>query len=271
MVTRLSREDFAPGLPRGKSPVELAVYARENIGLLGDGGRPAVVICPGGGYRLVAPGEGEPVALAFLAAGVQAFVLRYSVQPDRWPLPLLEAGAAVAYVRRRAKAYGVDPGQVALCGFSAGGHLAAALSNFWDDPAFAPLGLTPEEVRPDRVIRSSRVVTGRPEWAWPGCLERIWGEKEPVPPRLSLEEAVTPRTPPTFLWAATEDATVPVEHSLLYAGALRRAGVPFELHLYQRGPHAMGLATADSVWREEYVRPHAATWLPLALEWLRGM
>ena len=88
-----------------------------------------------------------------------------------------------------------------------------------------------------------------------------------VPSQLSLESAVTGDTPPTFLWATVGDNTVPVENTMLYATALRRAGVPFELHLYGDGPHAMGLATAESVWRPDYVNPHAATWHGLCVEW----
>src|SRR5699024_9614689 len=111
----------------------------------------AVLILPGGGYQVTAPGEGEPVALAFLAAGVQGFVLEYSVAPACWPQAFLEACAAMDFLRRNRDKYGVD--RLAVCGFSAGGHLAGCVANLWDSPlAAGELGLTPDQVRPDGAI-----------------------------------------------------------------------------------------------------------------------
>lgn len=268
----VTRQELHPGLPVGGERVRLRVYARPKTGMLADDGRRwAVIICPGGGYQMLAPGEGEPVALAFLAAGVQAFVLDYSVAPFRYPTALMELAAAVAWVRRHAKEYGVAPDRIAVCGFSAGGHLAGCAANLWGHPVLEPLELRPEEMRPDASILCYPVITAEARKGHALSFERLLGANTEVPEELFLERAVTRQTPPTFLWATVTDGTVPVENTMLYAGALRQAEVPFELHLFGDGPHAMGLATEESAWEQGYENPHAAHWHGLCVEWLRRL
>ena len=258
-------------LPEGKTPhTRLRVYARPKRGLLADEGRWAVILCPGGGYGLTAPAEGEPVALAFLAAGVQAFVLDYSVAPDRWPQAFLETAAAVAWVRAHAEEYGIAPDQIAVCGFSAGGHLAGCAASLWNHPILEQrLGLTPEEARPDAAILCYPVILADGPYASRASFLNLLGEGNAAPEELSIEKAVSPEHPRTFLWATVHDSTVPVENTMAYAAALRANRVPFELHLYADGPHAMGLATEESAWKSEYVNPHAASWHSLCVEWLK--
>ena len=176
------------------------------------------------------------MALAFLAAGIQAFVLSYSVLPALWPRQFLEGAAALAWMRANAPELGFRPDQVAVCGFSAGGHLAGCLAGGYAEPLLNErLGLTPEQVRPDAAILGYPVV----------------------------HEAL-------FLWATVGDATVPVENTLDYARALRARQVPFELHLFQDGPHAMGLADRESARDEAHYNAHAAAWHPLCIDWLKG-
>lgn len=270
----VSLHEINPRLPAGNTEgTRLRVYARPDRGLLaGDGHRWAVVICPGGGYGVVAPAEGEPVALAYLAAGVQAFVLDYSVAPDRWPQAFLELAASVAWVREHAADYGVDPHHIAVCGFSAGGHLAGCLTNLWADPILGQsLGLSPEQVRPDAAILSYPVITASGPFASKVSFDNLLGEGQTAPAKLSLEESVTRQNPPAFLWATVTDTSVPVENTIAYAATLRAAGVPFELHLFSDGPHAMGLATAECAWRPEQINPHAAHWHELSVEWLQRL
>ena len=267
----ISREELNVPVPGGER-VRLRAYLRPGKGFVADdGARWAVIICPGGGYGLVAPGEGEPVALAFLAAGMQAFVLDYSVAPARYPAALMELAASVAWVRDHAGEYGIAPDRVAVCGFSAGGHLAGCGANLWGHPVLAPLGLAPGHMRPDACVLCYPVITARPPYGSTVSFANLLGEGAEAPPELSLEDMVTGDTPPTFLWATVTDNTVLVENTMMYAAALRRAGGPFELHLYGDGPHAMGLATAESAWKPEYVDPHAATWHALCVEWLKGL
>lgn len=263
-------KELNPALDGAAENARLRVYARPGRGLLAaDGKRWAVILCPGGGYGTVAPAEGEPVALAYLAAGVQAFVLDYSVAPVRWPQAFLELAATVAWVREHAEEYGVDPHRIAVCGFSAGGHLAGCMANLWGHPLLAQrLGLTPAQARPDAAILSYPVITAQGPFASKVSFDNLLGEGEDRPAELSLEESITTGNPPTFLWATVTDSTVPVENTIAYAATLRAAGVPFELHLFSDGPHAMGLATAESAWRPEQVNPHAAHWHELSVEWL---
>lgn len=256
----VSARQFHPAL--GDSGAELEVYCRERTGLLADdGARWGVLVLPGGGYARIAPAESEPVALAFLAAGVQAFVLSYSLLPQGWPQQFLEGAAALAWVRAHAGEFGIRPDRVAVCGFSAGGHLAGCLSCLWDHPILKEkLGLTPEQVRPNAAILGYPVVHES------RYISPLGGAEE-----LRLDQRVRRDHPPAFLWAAGEDATVPVENTLDYAAALRKAGVPVELHLFGRGPHAMGLADRESARDEAHYDPHAAAWHGLCVDWLKGV
>ena len=239
----------------------LTAYCRGRTGLLADdGARWAVLILPGGGYERIAPAEEEPVALAFAAAGVQSFVLSYSVLPARWPRQFLEGAAALAWMRRHAGEYGFCPDRVAVCGFSAGGHLAGCLSCLWDHPVLKEtLGLAPAQVRPDASILCYPVVNEE------RYLSPLGGGEE-----LRLDRRARPDHPPAFLWATAGDATVPVDNTLDYTRALRKNGVPFELHIFQDGPHAMGLADRESARDEAHYNAHAAAWHGLCVDWLKG-
>ncbi len=265
----LTAAQFAPML--ADSDAVLTTYARPREGFLAEaGGRWGVIVLPGGGYQVNAKSEGEPTALAFLNAGVQAFLLEYSVAPVRWPQQLLEAAAAIAWLRSNAGEYGVDPGKIAVCGFSAGGHLAGCAANLWDHEAIrTQLGLTEGQARPDAAILSYPVIT-MGEFGSAMTRSNLFGEN-PVAPETSLEHSVTAHNPPAFLWATCTDGSVPVENTLLYANALRANEVPFELHIFNKGPHAMGIATAESAWQTDHTDARAASWYPLCVSWLNSL
>ena len=265
---RLTAEQFAPGLGEG---AVLTACARPTEGFLAEeDGRWGVIVLPGGGYGVTARSEGEPVALAFLGMGVQAFLLEYSVAPERWPQALLETAAAIAFLRKNAARYGVAPNKIAVCGFSAGGHLAGCAANLWGSPVVLDkLGLTGEQTRPDAAVLCYPVIT-MGQFGSDTTRENLFGGG-PVAAETSLENSVTPDNPPTFLWATYTDSSVPVENTLLYASALRAQGVPFELHIFSKGPHAMGLATADSAWDTGHTDERAANWHPLCVSWLKGL
>ncbi len=266
----LTAARFAPALKDSGAVLTTSVRPREDF-LAEEGGRWGVIVLPGGGYHVLAKSEGEPVALAFLGAGVQAFLLEYSVAPARWPQALRETAAAVAYLRANAARYGLAPDKIAVCGFSAGGHLAGCAANLWGCRALDVLGLRPEEMRPDAAILCYPVISADPALGHPLSFDRLLGEGAQAPRELCLEQSVTKDNPPAFLWATVTDDTVPVENSMSYASALRKAGVPFELHLYGDGPHAMGLATPDSAWSAGFTNPHAATWHGLCVDWLKRL
>lgn len=236
--------------------------------------RPCVIVCPGGAYAYTSDREAEPVALAFAARGFHACVLRYACAPARFPEALCSLAQSVALLRDRAESYCIDPRAISVCGFSAGGHLAASLGVFWEEDFLANLtGEEPRMMRPDKMVLCYPVITGG-AFAHKGSIDNLLGADADEQRRavVSLEQRVTRSTPPTFLWHTATDDAVPVENSLLFAGALRTAGVPFELHIYPTGGHGLALASpltsADAV-RGRDIRPKCAGWIDLAAAFLK--
>jgi len=223
----------------------------------------AIIVCPGGGYQHLADHEGGPVAEWLNSIGVTAFVLKYRLGPTyHHPAPLQDAARAIRTVRVRAKEWQLDPQRIGILGFSAGGHLAATAGTHFDSgQADAADPVERVSSRPDLMILIYPVITMR-ESTHGGSKLNLLG-KEPsaaLVKLLSNEEQVAKATPPTFLVHTMTDASVPVENSMMFAAALRKAGVPFEFHLYERGPHGFGLGTKD---------PILATWPARCADWLR--
>jgi acetyl esterase/lipase len=210
-----------------------------------------LIIFPGGGYGHLAVHEGEGYARHFSQAGIACFVVAYRLgtQGHRHPAMLEDAWAALATVRARAAEFGVDPGQIGVIGSSAGGHLAAHTLVAW------PRYRGPVSVRPDFGVLCYPVTTALEPFAHKGCIRNLLGDS-PSPECLeaiSCDRHVTAKTPPCFLWHTGEDTGVPLENSLIFASALRRNGVPFELHLYQKGRHGLGLG-APFNWADDCLR-----------------
>lgn len=210
----------------------------------------AVVVCPGGGYGTLAlDHEGDQIARWLNSFGVAAFVLRYRHAPRyRAPAPLLDAQRAIRTVRVRAKECRVLPDRIGIWGFSAGGHLASTAGTKFDngDPK-APDPIDRVSSRPDFMILSYPVITFVNENMHRGSKRNLLGEN-PDPKLVesySSELHVTPQTPPTFLFHTNEDTGVPPENSVLFYLALRKAGVPAEMHIFERGRHGLGLAQYD--------------------------
>ncbi|NHN29333.1 alpha/beta hydrolase [Paenibacillus agricola] len=205
----------------------------------------AVVVCPGGGYQRRAEHEGEPIALWLNSLGVSAFVVHYRVAPYQHPNPLSDAQRAIRIVRSRAQEWNIDPARVGILGFSAGGHLASSSGTHYDKgQADAEDPIERESSRPDLLVLCYPVISFVAN-AHMGSRANLLGD--PADPQLvelmSSEQQVTPETPPTFLWHTADDAAVPVENSLMFASALSRNKVPFELHVYESGRHGLGLGT----------------------------
>ena len=257
-------------LPDCRAALSAYIHPRSNS-LADQAGRWGMIVVPGGGYRILAPSEGEPVAMAFHHLGAQTFVLNYSLAPARYPAQLLELAAAAAYVRENSERYGIS--HLAVCGLSAGGHLTGCLCNLWGMKGLSDrLRVQPELLRPDAALFCYPVISAHAPKRSP-AFGKILGEGVEAAgeyAKLSLETSVTPENPPSFVWATADDPQVPVEHSLMYVQALQNAGVPFELHLFQHGPHAMSTATRESAWDDTRVSPHVAHWVELANEWLMG-
>ena len=261
-------------LPAAGSSATLTTYFRERRDAVDPGRtRPVIVVAPGGGYHFRSEREAEPVALRMVAEGFHACVLDYSVAPARFPQSLLELAAAVAYLRSHADRFGIDPDHIIPCGFSAGGHLCASLGTMWSEPWLAErIGLPASRFRPDAMILGYPVISSG-EFAHRGSFANLAGDDADLVERLSLENHVTAETPPTFLWHTFEDRSVPVENSLLFASALRRSGVRFELHVFPYGPHGLALANDETApaGKDDYIQPLAACWPRLAAEWVRAL
>jgi acetyl esterase/lipase len=212
----------------------------------------AVVICPGGGYgTVVASYEGNEPAAWLNKLGVAAFVLRYRVAPRyRHPAPLQDVQRALRLVRSRAREWQIDPRRIGVWGFSAGGHLAATAATHFDDgKPDADDAVERVGCRPDFAILCYAVITLEPPYAHLGSRHNLLGKDADARLVQSLcnERQVTAQTPPTFLFHTGADTAVPPENSVLFYLALRKAGVPAELHIYEKGPHGVGLGRGDVV------------------------
>lgn len=238
--------------------------------------RPAVIICPGGGYEYLSVREADAVAIAFQRHGFNTFILRYSVREhSTFPHPAIDAARAVRWVRKHAVEWGIDPQRVTVLGFSAGGHVTALIGTHHDDPALADAeraeyealtargvvandGLMEHSSRPDAIVLSYAVYVC--DWAD----ERQWRD-------IMATDCIAkagPHVPPAFVWTTGEDAIVPPTQSLRFVNALSEAGVPFEYHHFARGRH--GLSTADTITNFDVATPeNAHTWVDMCARWLR--
>ena len=238
-------ENIRLTVPGADGGAELITYAPDCPPELGVSRlRPALIICPGGGYHVLSDRESEPVALRFAGLGCAAFLLKYHVAPQaRWPIPQRQLLAAVAWVRDNWERYHVDPHAVVVMGFSAGGHLAGSAGLMWNrQEIYRPLRRRPAVFRPDGVALCYPVVTSGPA-AHRGSIENLLGERyEELLDVVSLEKRVTRQAPPFFIWHTADDTCVPVENSLLLDKALRARKVESELHVYPHGSHGQSLA-----------------------------
>lgn len=207
----------------------------------------AMVICPGGGYSRLAPHEGRDYALWLASRGVTCFVLKYRLGADgyRYPVEYQDVARAIRLVRARAKEWNLDPNRIGVMGSSAGGHVASmAMTHFQAGDTNATDVIERVSSRPDIAILCYPVISmGR--FAHHGSKVNLIGTNPPpaLVEETSSELQVKKDSPPCFIWSTDEDKTVPIENSLDFAAALRKAGVPYELHIYQRGPHGQGLGS----------------------------
>ncbi len=289
-------------LYENREDVTLTAYVLAEKGeLRGQGMRPSVLICPGGGYFNCSDREAEPVALAFAAMGYHAFVLRYSTYMEgaegfidlfsdipvkahlTHPTPVREIGMAMLLIRAHAEEWMVDMKRVVVCGFSAGAHNTAMYGVYWDKPLLTEyLGVEKEELRPaalilgytlsDYILLRNTKKNEMDDAFFRNSVKAFTGETDPSEEKMteiSPARLVSEQTPPTFLWATSEDAMVPVQHSLRMAHALADHHVPFELHVFEEGDHGMSVATQASSVAKSQMNADAAKWVGLADEWLK--
>lgn len=235
------------------------------------GGAPSVLILPGGGYQFVSEREAGPVANRFAEKGYNAFILYYSVGQDAvYPMPLLQAAAAISYIRKNKEILECG-NEVIPCGFSAGGHLAAMSAVFYGREEVSAK-FKGEDIKPSACVLCYPVISSvvSPHL---GSFINLSGESDPEKhKRLSVEFAVNSETPPVFLWHTFEDTCVGVENPLVFADKLAKNKVPFELHIFENGPH--GLSMCDQTTNEgipSYVNPRVSKWFDLCATWLDEM
>jgi len=232
----------------------------------------AVILCPGGGYvRLAVGNEAGGVAERLRPLGVAAFILKYRLAEYGHPAPLQDVLRAVRMLRSRATELAIRPDRIGVMGASAGGHVAAAAATLFDAPeGRTGAALDAVSARPDFVALLYPVITMAPPFVHAGSRRNLLG-KSPAPAlveRLSLETQVGTGTPPVFLVHTAEDRSVPLENSILFYQALRRAGVPAELHVYEKGPHGFGTRTdlgTTSGWFDRWIEwMKAGGWMEIA-------
>jgi len=227
----------------------------------------ALIICPGGGYAHLSPREGNDYALWLNQHGVTCFVLKYRLGADgyRHPVELQDSARAVRTVRARADEFKIDPKRIGIMGSSAGGHVASMLMTHFDSgDTNSADAIERQSSRPDIGILCYPVIT-MGEFAHPGSKSLILG-RNPSPDLVqetSSELQVTTNTPPCFIWCTSEDKTVPPENTLMFGAALRKNHVPFDLHIYQKGGHGMGLGDRTP----PFAHPHP--WTADCLFWLK--
>lgn len=231
--------------------------------------RPCMLVCPGGGYGMCSERESEPIALKFLEMGFNAFVLNYSVAPNRFPSQIREVAAAMELIYANAAEWHCDTEKIAIIGFSAGGHLAAHYSTMFDCKEVREV--FPESKSVNASILCYPVITADFDFAHKGSIYNVLGhapnkEEEDY---FSCERNVKPTTPPAFIWHTAADNAVPVKNSLVYADACAKNNVPFELHIYPYGYH--GLSTCDRTSNDNVtdILKYDSCWIDDAKKWLK--
>lgn len=286
-------------LYEGREDVTLTTYIVAEQGeLAGIKKRPAVLICPGGGYFNCSDREAEPVALAFAALGYHAFVLRYSTYAEgnpelpefpvpikkhlTHPAPVRDIGKAMLYIHEHYKIWNVDTERIAVCGFSAGGHNSAMYGVYWDKPLLIDYFKVDKEM-----LKPAAMILGYPLTDYifmrdteMDAMSREFfdqsnrafigedNETDEILEKVSPARLVSESTPPAFIWATSADNLVPVQHSLRMAHALADKNIPFEIHIFEEGDHGLSVATQAGAIAKSQINKDAAQWTTLAGKWL---
>ncbi|WP_407427895.1 alpha/beta hydrolase [Treponema sp.] len=249
--------------------------------------RPLVLVIPGGGYSHFGQREQEAVAVKMNSLGFHSAVLHYSLAPMKFPDALCDLAAAVAQIRLKADDWNVDSDKIILCGFSAGGHLAASLGCFWNSQFLQKYtGLKSEQIRPDYLCLCYPVVTADKKYCHEGSIQNVIGSisedkaaeickslnQKTMRDVISIEKNITSDFPPAFIWHTLADEAVPAKNTLLLADALYENKIECEYHLFNRGKHALALATKETAnpdgTNAEY---ECSLWPELFKNWFEGV
>lgn len=249
--------------------------------------RPIVLVLPGGGYAFTSDREAEPIALKFNSIGLHAAILWYTVKDQVKNVPqnaYEEAMKAILWLREHAEEYLLDPNQVIVCGFSAGGHLCVQCATRWHEPEIAKkLGCTSEELKVNLAVAGYPAVRFYPAPAGEKgfgaglCAnpntsnERFFGTDTPSAAEvenMNLLNKVGPNTPPMFIWHTYEDQLVSVMDSVELAGKMKEFNRPFELHIFEKGEHGLALCDRTTARKWSHINSHIIHWFSLCEEWL---
>lgn len=266
--------------------------------------RPAVIICPGGAYLGTSDREAEPVAMRFSAIGYHAFVLRYNTYFSNKPLtdfmnfptevnvkstfpqPLLDLAKAIITIREKENEWLIDSDRIAICGFSAGAHLAATIGTHWqdeflrekfdvDNSFLKPNALILGYPLLDYVVMKEEVQAAKNDinmGLWEISNKAVFGETSPSEEDLEKNSPInyiTSYTPPTFIWHTADDELVYVSNSLKFALALTKHKVPYELHIFESGVHGLSLCDETTASEPYHINPNCKVWFDMAVSWIK--
>lgn len=232
--------------------------------------RPCLVVCPGGAYYMCSQRESEPIALQFLPEGFNVFVLTYTTASSRFPTHIREVAAVMELIYKNTEDWNCDTSKIAIIGFSAGGHLAAHYSTMYDCKEVREV--FPESKAVNASVLCYPVISSDPSFGEMGSFENLLGKRPETAEEFayySCEKQVDENTPPAFLWHTAEDGCVPVMNTLVYAAALAKHKVPFEVHVYPFGYH--GLSTCDKTTCDavDINVEYDSAWIPASKKWLK--
>ena len=233
--------------------------------------RPCMIVCPGGGYYICSQRESEPIALKYLQAGFNVFLLTYSLGSNHihFPTQLNEVAAVMELIYSNAEKWNCDTQKIAIIGFSAGGHLAAHYSTSFDCEEVRKN--FPESKSVNASVLCYPVITADPKHHHKGSFENLLGRSQTDEDidKFSCDRLVTDNTPPAFIWHTAEDNAVPVKNSILYATALSEHKIPFELHIFPYGYHGLSTCDKETIDNPNFVCDYNKVWVEESLKWLK--
>lgn len=286
----------------GQEEVSLVTYIQDSQRLVFDKDKkPAVIICPGGAYLYLSDREAEPVALAFAKMGYQAFILNYSVYghageemkentSSKFPAPMQDIARAMEIICQNSEKWHIDDSGIGLIGFSAGGHNVASYGNMWrSEEINEGISMPVEKLKPAFNVLAYPVTNYWSLYESYLPLEHLSEDKQKTAyafamasfGRTEVNEALLKKwspaltvnedTPATFLWTTREDEVVPASQTLEMMAALDRGNIPYEGHIFSKGPHGLSLAQETTAVRSNQVNPEAGAWLPMLQSWLKKL
>lgn len=269
MKSNLSDPNYISGWNDEEINVAFKSYINTVNREIGRRFRPAIIICPGGAYEFRSDTEREYVAIKFQSCGYQSFVLDYSVKVP-FPKALFELASLIKHIRENADYYDVDPSKIFVCGFSAGGHLAAQMGALWNSNLFTADAGDNTIIKPDGIILCYPVITSG-QYSHKDTIDNLTvGMKDEYQKYISVEECITGSMPPVFVWHTLNDPEVPVENTMLLIEKLRANNISFECHVFSNGLHGLSLGTDYTAVSEDHINKRVSKWFDLADMWIRS-